>query len=382
MSEGRIQVVTDASVAGDARAVIRLNGIFYLPADISFRIEPLDSQINADADPGWPGGERKPVDSRVGEAGLELQMGPDVMEARLLAPGTPVRISIPSAALSEELRWPDLGPRKQRGRLPLPPTKQAGRSGEARSSSVEEGKPDITPDQRGSTASGRDTTRAETGDRTGAPQDHHVFTVQAHTRPRPSLAFPFAIGFFLATGLAAAAGLVFEAELVRYIQRLAKPEPVQKSSDIAMDVLGPHSTSSDTSPRGTPVAGVDRQGALLIADKFLQAKPPDREEARFWLERAIRLHLERKDIRWAFTQLGTLYTQRGGSAENYLRAKVLWEIAGAQGDPVALCFLGALYEHGLGVPVDRERAVKFYAQARQNGGCGGAATTLAPQPKR
>ena len=43
---------------------------------------------------------------------------------------------------------------------------------------------------------------------------------------------------------------------------------------------------------------------------------------------------------------------------------LLWEIASALGDPVAMCFNASLYEHGLGVPKHRDlRARSMSARA-------------------
>lgn len=100
-------------VVRDGEAVIRLDGIFEVPPSTVFRIEPLDEE---GARAGWPAGDLKPMSVRVGERGVELLIGADVVDAPRLLPGTPVAISVPGAALRSELRWPSLPPSKGRRR--------------------------------------------------------------------------------------------------------------------------------------------------------------------------------------------------------------------------------------------------------------------------
>ena len=75
------------------------------------------------------------------------------------------------------------------------------------------------------------------------------------------------------------------------------------------------------------------------------------------------------DVAWALTQLGTIYAHPESSLHNYGKAYAVWQMAAAQGDPVARCFLGALYEHGLGVRADRATASAHYQAADAQGAC-------------
>ena len=102
MTDVRVDVLPDPTAVDGGRAIIKLTGIYYLPADVTYRIEPVDGQVKDRVDPGWPSGDRTPNGSLLGRDGIEMLIGPDVVEARLLAPGTPIRISIPAAAINAE----------------------------------------------------------------------------------------------------------------------------------------------------------------------------------------------------------------------------------------------------------------------------------------
>ncbi len=52
-----------------------------------------------------------------------------------------------------------------------------------------------------------------------------------------------------------------------------------------------------------------------------------------------------------------------------MKARLLWELAGAAGDPVAMCFLGLLHENGLGSAPDKRTALQWYERSKLAGGC-------------
>ncbi|MBL8566784.1 MAG: hypothetical protein JNM89_13810 [Hyphomicrobiaceae bacterium] len=103
-------------VVREGEAVIRLDGVFEVPSRTVFVIEPLDDELAASVSPGWPAGELTPVSTRVGAKGVELLIGPEVVDAPRLLPGTPVVISVPGASVRDELRWPSLTLSKSRRR--------------------------------------------------------------------------------------------------------------------------------------------------------------------------------------------------------------------------------------------------------------------------
>lgn len=108
MSVVKIEIVRDISSGVAGEAVIRLNGLFSLPPSSVFRIDPIDEEAGLEKQAGWPAGELNARSMRLSEHGVELVIGPEVADAPPLLPGTPVAVSIPSAAIRHELRWPNL----------------------------------------------------------------------------------------------------------------------------------------------------------------------------------------------------------------------------------------------------------------------------------
>ncbi|MDX2158442.1 MAG: tetratricopeptide repeat protein [Hyphomicrobiaceae bacterium] len=127
------------------------------------------------------------------------------------------------------------------------------------------------------------------------------------------------------------------------------------------------------SPLGHATEGVDLDEALKRADAELSGPAGERDigEAKFWLRRALGLGLGNQRLVWALTQLGTLYANAQGSPADYDSARLLWELAAAKGDTVALCFLASMHEHGLGIASDRQQALALYERAKGLGGCRG-----------
>ncbi len=139
-------------------------------------------------------------------------------------------------------------------------------------------------------------------------------------------------------------------------------------------------SSGSVSPRGVNVAGVDAQQALGRATALLSAPAgqKDAEEARFWLKRYLAIAHADKPVIRAITQLGTVYAQPGnGAAPDYGKARDVWEISSALGDPVAMCFIGNLFEYGLGVGLSRPAALSWYERAKAAGGCTGLEESMA-----
>ena len=130
-------------------------------------------------------------------------------------------------------------------------------------------------------------------------------------------------------------------------------------------------TAGTTSPRGLSADNVGSDKALENANGKLIATGPDRdtEEGAFWLRRYIGATLgDARTVR-VLTQLGSTYAEPSSGAPDYTRARLVWEISSSAGDPVAMCFLGLLYENGLGVGVDRKAALGWYERSKGKGGC-------------
>jgi TPR repeat protein len=126
------------------------------------------------------------------------------------------------------------------------------------------------------------------------------------------------------------------------------------------------------SPRGRTAVTVGPAAALLLADNYLHGTDGaarDQGEASFWLRHALSHALDHDSMKWSLTQLGSIYAAPDGFEPDYAKARLLWEISGALGDPVALCFNASLYEYGLGVAKHKPLARALYERARNAGGC-------------
>ncbi|MFV0369421.1 MAG: tetratricopeptide repeat protein [Hyphomicrobiaceae bacterium] len=159
--------------------------------------------------------------------------------------------------------------------------------------------------------------------------------------------------------------LLGDAARVGAVNPVAASQPEESLKTLSAVLAVP-----DVSTNGTDATSVDLAGALNRADDLLSTgESGDKEEAKYWLRRALAQGLSEKRMVWAMTQLGTLYAAPMSGAPDYAAARSVWELAAAQGDPVALCFLAALHEHGLGVPADEVRALVLYRNAKAEGGC-------------
>lgn len=123
------------------------------------------------------------------------------------------------------------------------------------------------------------------------------------------------------------------------------------------------------SPRGVNAAGVDGAKALENANALLQGPSRDLEEGAFWLRRFLQSSLSDERTMRVLTQLGSAYAEPQGRAPDYVKARLLWEIASAAGDPVAMCFIGLMHENGLGTTLDKKVALQWYERSKKAGGC-------------
>lgn len=131
------------------------------------------------------------------------------------------------------------------------------------------------------------------------------------------------------------------------------------------------------SPRGASGASVSPSRALENANAQLTGPSRDADEAGFWLRRYITQTLGNERTQRALTQLGSVYAEPSSGTPDYVKARLLWEIASASGDPVAMCFLGLLSENGLGGPADKKAALTWYERSKQSGGCPGVDDSIA-----
>jgi hypothetical protein len=190
-------------------------------------------------------------------------------------------------------------------------------------------------------------------------------------------------------GMAAAAVLVFgmvQYKMLHWQPTAGSPAALVMAPDTALAAarntgsLRAVLATGGVSPRGKVAATVDGPQALALSDKFLHGAedaPRDQGEASFWLRHALSQALDQDGMRWALTQLGSIFASPEGFEPDFAKARMLWEVAGGLGDPVALCFNAALYEHGLGVPRHKDLARVLYERARSNGGCRGVDDAIA-----
>ena len=149
-------------------------------------------------------------------------------------------------------------------------------------------------------------------------------------------------------------------------------------ADTELMRLGAIMALPERSPNGVSAEGVELGEALRRADANLFGSGDrDRDEARYWLRRALALGLGDQGLTWAMTQLGTLYASPPNGRNDLASARLLWEMAAAKGSPWALCFLGQLHERGLGTLPNAKRALDHYRKAKASGGCAGVDDAIA-----
>jgi TPR repeat protein len=469
MTVMKIEVVPDTSRPAGGHAIIRLRGVALLPPGATFRIEPIDETMNDGDTAGWPTGDLRPLETRQTADGVEMRVGPDVVDAPLLEPGTPVTITVPDGHLSAELVWPDLpvssgisvapvvmtpsqmaselaatertkadaavlaaeaalraeeerlerarreaiaaeasrlataeknrmaeAARELEAALATEPSvaakaangaahlPQAAAANDPRvhdralSSLSKQGgdrdraapvipaaEPDMSLPAIVLKRANEATTAADAAPVNLRPQE----TIEGHLAPLTpqSRLLPFLAG-------AGAAGLAAAAILAVLALRPGNGGPVNGAATgvaTTKSALADAFAAGAQSPRGELATDVDLPTALRLADYNLHGvdRPIDRAEAEFWLKKAMSLTASHAQLRWAMTQLGTLSAEPVNGTPDYEKARLLWEIAAANGDPVAMCFLGTLAEYGLGVPANRMNALDHFKRSKEAGGC-------------
>jgi hypothetical protein len=184
------------------------------------------------------------------------------------------------------------------------------------------------------------------------------------------------VGVIAAFAAVFIAGLLFgfavyapsKAPIATAISTRAAFSDLASSSDLVWpDLLEPGAVS----PRGQQSRGITSDQAFKLADAKLHDidGQADAEEARFWLRVGIADALTDDRLRWALTQLGTLYARPQATPSDFAVAHAVWELAAAKKDPVALCFLAQFEEGGHRSPPNKATALKLYQQAKEGGGC-------------
>lgn len=441
MAALKIEIVPDSGHPEGGHAIIRLVGLSTVPKDAAFRIDPLEATPGKVMGPGWPVGSREPSDVRMTESGVELRIGPEVVDLPELRPGTPVLVSVPAVGLATQMRWPALSssPRPianaetptKGDDEPLPdtivalPPKVAPKRDAAGLAELTRKVPrDVGAEPATTASASASNTEPEGAKREPVPAEEPIEMATALRREEVSRALaglrkpfypagvttkaivhvpqpepepeveeeappprPRRFGRLAQAGLGVA--LVAAALVLAWPEierRVAGPEIDAPPEVVAMisepyarpdlaAVLRPEMLS----PRGESSEAVDREGALLRANAYLHGidRPVDKAEAAFWLRTAIARDHADPQLRWALTQLGSFYAlATPDHTPDYGTAALLWEMAGASGDPVAMCFLGRLQEFGLGQKADKAKARATYESAQRLGGCDGLDAAL------
>ena len=156
------------------------------------------------------------------------------------------------------------------------------------------------------------------------------------------------------------------------------PPPV--SAPLIYDALA----RGPVSPRGVAAEGVSPARALERAHALLHggSERRDTEEGIYWLKHhlAASVGTERSGI--VLTQLGSAYAEPSSGPPEFGRARAVWELAAAFGDPVAMCFLAVIHERGLGVGTNTAIAKAWLSRAEAAGGNCPTATPAGVSAKR
>ena len=140
---------------------------------------------------------------------------------------------------------------------------------------------------------------------------------------------------------------------------------------VAADALYDALFTSTISPRGVNARDTSSARSLENAQALLTGTETarDTEEGSFWLKRYLQGALGDDRTLRALTHLGSAYAEPVGRPPDYTQARLVWEMAGALGDPVAMCMLGVMHENGLGLARDKKKALPWYERAKKAGGC-------------
>lgn len=191
-----------------------------------------------------------------------------------------------------------------------------------------------------------------------------------HASSRSAARWGFAAGFAVAGLLAGIGWFAADSATGRRVAALAtSPAADTAADDRLLALISLMSPASAAEPGSAPAASLDE--ALTAADRSLagDGAPRDPVAAKTALLQALSLAANDPRLTWAMTRLGALYATPADGAPDYVRARLLWEMAAARGDAVAFCFLARLHEHGLGTAKDDVLALANYRRARAKGGC-------------
>lgn len=154
---------------------------------------------------------------------------------------------------------------------------------------------------------------------------------------------------------------------------LPPPEPEKVAAPSLYDAF----LVGDISPLGIKADSIRPDDLANHASGYLAGANTNNAEASFWLKQVIAAPAVSPKVRaWALMRLGIL-TYTLNTTESHVLARQMWELAGAWGQPEALCNLGKLAQEGDDVAApDHANAIIWYTRAK-TAGCSAADTALA-----
>ncbi len=404
MNIQRVEVLPHGRNPVGSYAVIKLFGISQLNGPAVFQLEPAAPGDRAGA--GWPTEDLRPVGVRAGNGTVELLIGPEITKVAALKPGVAVRFRMPAANADFTVIWPDLMVAEGKpsisaattvaSAMPAPPPLTSSKNNTAaaiaeKSVPVERG---LSRLQRRGTAAAKSTDVIATSPASPIPLPSlpeirpaaMPAVAPQQTAAAPTSGFvPIALGAVIVMAMLVMflRTTTLEGSGVTLYSALMSPSSAEHAAGISAQpskVLSKILQVGDISPSGQDASGVSRREALERASKLVaKAETPEaRAEAAFWLRRALSKGLSEPRLVWAVTQLGTAYAASDADNQpNYDAARLLWTWAADAGDAQAACFLGRLFERGLGVASSGQQARAYYERARTMGGCPGLEQAMA-----
>ena len=424
MKKVEIEAFDDTSRPQGGHAVVVVRGVTRLPDKLTIQLRPLEAGQAGGPDDRWPTGDRVPLEASLTADGIKLVLGPDIADSKSLLPGMALEMTIPALSVRGELLWPVVTPlaRPKRrsimtGRPAFEPIARQGdvaevveRPAESMPTPVQTPAAQVPPlepvqpetakpaaaaavlEQVARAAPPSKTVASDDDDRLfefgpiEQPRPHYddeqdeegklpppavastAPAVAADTRGRQKIWLGY-LGAFV--GGLVTAQLAFVALSAGNTQA---PRETQSASARLIELTRSERTMFDTlaagriSPRGVAADGVTAVAALQKAQAQIDAGADrDPEELAFWLKSYLASTIGQEHVRRVLSQLGSTYAAPKSGAADHVTARKIWEIASAYGDSVAMCFVGMVHEHGLGVPADK-RLASAMVRAQQGGG--------------
>ena len=397
MKKVEISAFEDPAHPAGGYAVICLHGLTTISEHATFLLKPVDIVEGNSEFERWPHGTHTPIETRVTADGVELVIGPDLIDNPVLLPGTTVRIDLPGEAVAGDFLWPNVSPmvrprrksvfaNRRLGDATAPPATilSADAPVPARPivrTALRDAEPESVPATRAAGAPPADVAPPAVfyaSARRGLVGDGAAPSAVAVTRTRSLSDFIPQSRQGVAALAVAALLAVQAATYLLFWPRAVRETSAPSALAAGTGAPGPNSIAlydalqtGATSPRGVSAAGVMPQKSLELANSSLfgAGGQRDSDEAAFWMKRYLAGSVGDERVRRVLTQLGTTYAQPSRGTPAYATAQQVWEIAAAFGDPQAMCFIAVLYDRGLAGPSLPAVSSVWMRRATDAGGC-------------